>query len=98
MDYDSARAMMVSSASWADKVNPDMGRSIREGIEETPTVIKLGVSPYLYNTLYSNNPIVSLNSSIERFSHRVKKWSKDDMKKRWLAAAILQSEERIHEY
>ena len=96
MDYDKARSMLFSFATWADKINPDMGRSVREGMEETLTIIRLGVSPYLYKTLYSTNPIESLNSSLERFSHRVKKWGKGDMKKRWLASAILQSEERMH--
>jgi transposase-like protein len=96
MDYEKARIMMISFASWADKINPDMGRSVREGMEETLTIIRLGVSPYLYKSVYSTNPIESLNSSLERFSHRVKRWGKGDMKKRWLASAILQSEERMH--
>ena len=95
-DYEKARAQLNSFAKWADNINPDMGRSVREGMEETLTVIKLGVSPYLYKTVYSTNPIESLNSSLERFAHRVKKWGKGDMKKRWLASAILQSEERMH--
>ena len=95
-DYEKALALLNSFAKWADNINPDMGRSVREGMEETLTVIKLGVSPYLYKTVYSTNPIESLNSSLERFAHRVKKWGKGDMKKRWLASAILQSEERMH--
>lgn len=95
-DYEKALALLNSFAKWADNINPDMGRSVREGMEETLTVLKLGVSPYLYKTVYSTNPIESLNSSLERFAHRVKKWGKGDMKKRWLASAILQSEERMH--
>lgn len=95
-DYEKALALLNSFAKWADNINPDMGRSVREGMEETLTVLKLGVSPYLYKTVYSTNPIESLNSSLERFAHRVKKWGKGDMKKRWPASAILQSEERMH--
>jgi putative transposase len=95
-DYEKARSMMMSLASWSDKINPDMGGSVREGMEETLTVIRLGVSPFLYKTVYSTNPIESLNSSLEQFSHRVKKWRSGDMKKRWLAAAIVKAEERMH--
>lgn len=69
-DYERARAQLYSFAKWADSINPDMGRSVREGMEETLTVIKLGVSPYLYKTVYSTNPIESLNSSLERFANR----------------------------
>jgi transposase-like protein len=95
-DYKKARMAMSSLVTWSDKINPDMGRSIREGMEETLTVIRLGVSPFLYKSVYSTNPIESLNSSLEQFAHRVKKWRAGDMKKRWLAAAVLKAEERMH--
>jgi transposase-like protein len=95
-DYDKARSKMESLARWAGNINPDMAGSVREGLDETLTIIKLEVSPLLYKTLYSTNPIESLNSTFERFTHRVKKWRGGDMKKRWLAAAILKAEERMH--
>ncbi len=95
-DYEKARSLMDSLARWSEKINPDMAGSIREGMEEMLTVIRLDVSPLLYKTVYSTNPIESLNSAFERFSHRVKKWRNGDMKKRWLAAAIIQAEERMH--
>jgi putative transposase len=96
MDYGKACSLMESLSKWAEKINPDMAGSVREGMEETLTIIRLGVSPLLYKTLYSTNPIESLNSSFERFSHRVRKWSGGDMKKRWLATAIMKAEERMH--
>lgn len=95
-DYDNACLKMQSLARWADKINPDMAGSVREGMEETLTVIRLNVSPLLYKTVYSTNPIESLNSSFERFAHRVKNWRSGDMKKRWLAAAILKAEKKMH--
>ena len=95
-NYEKANALMASLATWAAKINPDMGRSVQEGMEETLTVLRLGVSPFLYKTICSTNPIESLNSSLERFAHRVKKWGNGNMKKRWLAAAILKAEERMH--
>lgn len=95
-DYEKARSQMESLARWAKKLNPDMAGSVREGLEETLTVIKLGVTPLLYKTVYSTNPIESLNSSFEQFTHRVKKWHGGDMKKRWLAAAILKAEKRMY--
>ena len=56
----------------------------------------VNVSPLLYKTVYSTNPIESLNSHFERFAYRVKRWRGGDMKKRWLAAAIVKAEERMH--
>lgn len=95
-DYEKARSILNSLARWADKFNPDMGASVREGMDETLTVIRLNVSPLLYKSVSSTNPIESLNSTFERFCHRVKKWRGGDMKKRWLASAILMAEERMH--
>ncbi len=95
-DYEKARTLMESLAKWAGKINPDMAGSVREGMDETLTVLQLNVSPLLYKTLYSTNPIESLNSTLERFARRVKKWRDGDMKKRWLAATILQAEKRMH--
>jgi transposase-like protein len=59
---------MASFASWADKINPDMGSCVCEGMDETLTVLKLGVSPYLNKRVYSTSPIESLNNSLERFA------------------------------
>jgi len=96
MDYENAVSLMQSLARWADTINPDMGSSVREGMEETLTVIKLQVSPLPYKSVYSTNPIESLNATFARYCHRVKKWRSGDMRKRWLAAAIMIAEERIH--
>lgn len=96
MDYKKAVSLMHSLARWADTINPDMGSSVREGMEETLTVIKLQVSPLLYKSVYSTNPIESLNGTFARYCHRVKKWRGGDMRKRWLAAAIMIAEERMH--
>lgn len=95
-DYEKARAQLNSFAKWADKINPDMGNSIREGLEDTLTVIRLEVPPFLYKTVYSTNPIESLNSSFANFTRRVKNWRGGDMKKRWLAASIVDAEKRMY--
>lgn len=96
MDYAKAFAAIKSFADWAYKQNPDMGKSVLEGMEESLTVIKLKVPPLLYQSVYSTNPIESLNSLFERFGRRVIRWRNGDMKKRWIAAAILQAEERMN--
>jgi len=95
-DYERALAQLNSFARWADRINPDMGNSIREGLEETLTIIRLEVPPFLYKTVYSTNPIESLNSSFANFTRRVKNWRVGDMKKRWLAASIVDAEKRMY--
>jgi hypothetical protein len=40
--------------------------SLREGLDETLTLIALGVDDVLYRTLRSTNPIENVNGSIAR--------------------------------
>ena len=80
-DYEKAHSMMNSLARWSEKIHPDIAGSVREGLDETLTVIRLGVSPLLYKTVYSTNPIESLNSSLEYFARRVKRWRGGDMRR-----------------
>jgi len=90
-EYQKAKSAMNALESWAEKINPDMGRSVREGMEETLTVVRLSVSPFIYKTVCSTNPIESLNSSLERFAHCAEEWRSGDMRKRRLSSAILKA-------
>ena len=43
-DYATARASLEGTARWLERVNPDAASSLREGLEETLTVVRLGVA------------------------------------------------------
>jgi len=77
------------------KVNPDAARSLEEGLEETCTVLRLGVSGVLLKSLSTTNPIESVNSMVATTVERVKRWRGNDMRKRWLAAAMIEAEGRL---
>jgi putative transposase len=64
-------------------------------MEETLTVIRLGITGKLKLTLQSTNPCESMISTV-RASHRnVKHWTSGDMCLRWTAAGMLEAETRI---
>jgi transposase-like protein len=42
-DLEAARASLEATARWLERLNPDAASSLREGLEETLTVVKLGV-------------------------------------------------------
>ena len=43
-DYEAAKQSLEGTAKWLSRINPDAAASLREGLEETLTVVRLGVS------------------------------------------------------
>jgi len=66
-DYDAALRRLKTTARWLDRLNPDAAASLREGLEETLTVVRLGVPDLLRRTLATTNPI---ESALERGGER----------------------------
>jgi putative transposase len=72
--------------------HPDAAASLREGLEDMFTVRRLGVSGALAKTLTNTNCIESMISIARRTTGRVTKWKDGTMKKRWVAAGMLEAE------
>jgi len=71
------------------KNHPGAAASVREGLDETLTLIALGVDDALYRTLRTTNPIENLNGSIARYTRNVKRWQDGEMVLRWIGAALI---------
>jgi transposase-like protein len=72
--------------------HPDAAASLREGLEDMFTVARLGISGPLARTLTNTNCIESMISITRRTTGRVTKWKDGAMKKRWIAAGMLEAE------
>jgi putative transposase len=72
--------------------HPGAAASLTEGLEETLTLIRLGIRGHLKKTLASTNPIESMIEIIRRTSRNVKRWQSGDMCLRWTAAGMLEAE------
>ena len=72
--------------------HPDAAASLREGLEDMFTVRRLGVGGTLAKTLTTTNCIESMISITQRTTRRVTKWKDGSMKKRWVAAGMLEAE------
>jgi len=94
-DPDAAERKLRSLAASLDESHPGAADSIREGLEETLTIARLGLSPALRKTFKSTNPIESLNDGIRTLQHNVKRWRSGKMAERWTAAASLEREKRF---
>lgn len=94
-DYDRALSLLKNAAVWLEGINPDAAASLREGMEETLTVVRLGVHADLRKTLDNTNVIESAFSVVEQVTGRVKRWRAGDMRWRWCVAGLLHVEQRF---
>ena len=94
-DYDEALRRLKTTARWLDRLNPDAAASLREGMEETLTVIRLGMPELLRRTLATTNPIESAFSVAQNVTRRVKCWREGDMRQRWCVAGLLRAESKF---
>jgi len=94
-DYAAAKQSLEDTAKWLSRINPDAAASLREGLEETLTVVRLGVSVALRRTLATTNPIESALSVTRRVTARVTRWRDGDMRQRWCAAGLLRAEAKF---
>jgi putative transposase len=70
---------------------PDAAASLREGLPETLTLMRLGIGGSLAKTLSSTYPIESMIEIARHTQRNVKRWQDGDMRKRWTAAGMLQA-------
>ncbi len=90
-----ARADLEVLAGELDRSWPDAAGSLREGMEETLTLMSLGVGGSLAKTLSSTNPCESMIEIVRHTQRNVKRWQDGDMRKRWTAAGMLQAEQQF---
>jgi transposase-like protein len=90
-----AERRLTALARSLEYEHPGAAASLREGLEETLTVTRLGLSGALRRSLRTTNLIESLNSSIETYTHNVKRWRGGAMAQRWVSAALLDAEKRL---
>jgi transposase-like protein len=86
-----AEAKLTSLAKELDKTHPGAAASLREGLQETLAVLRLGVPPTLARTLRSTNPIESMISICRNHSTNVKHWLDGQMALRWCAAGMVEA-------
>ncbi len=94
-DHVAARERLRVLAGELDRTHPGAAGSLREGMEETLTVTRLGVRGALRKTLQSTNPCESMIECVRRTSRNVKRWQSGDMALRWTAAGMLEAEQQF---
>ena len=86
-----AEAELTALAAELDKTHPGAAASLREGLAETLTVLRLGVPPTLARSLRSTNPVESMISICRDHAANVKNWQNGQMALRWCAAGMVEA-------
>ena len=86
-----ARRLLQDLARRLDDRYPSAAASVREGLDETLTILTLGLSDRLRQSLATTNPIESMISRSRHVKRNVKRWRGGQMVLRWTAAAILEA-------
>ena len=86
-----AEAELTALAGELDRTHPGAAASLREGLAETLTVLRLGLPPTLARTFRSTNAVESMISICRDHAGNVKRWRDGQMALRWCAAGMVEA-------
>jgi putative transposase len=75
-------------AAELEQKHPSAAESLREGLAETLTVKRLGLSGALERSLSSTNALENINGLIRHRTRNVRRWRDGKMVQRWTATAL----------
>jgi transposase-like protein len=88
---ETAKRLLNNMARSLQKKHPSAAASLREGLDETLTIVGLGLSPSLARSFATTNPVESLNDRIRTTARRVKRWDDGTMVLRWVLVGVLEA-------
>jgi putative transposase len=83
-----ASGLLLHVTSLPSQTPPGAAASLREGLDETLTLQRLGVTGALYRTLRGTNAIENLNGLVGHFVRHVRRWRDGRILVRWIAAGL----------
>ncbi len=95
IDPELARQRLQLLAAELERTWPDAAGSLREGLDDTLTLMRLAITGQLAKTLCSTNPCESMIEIVRHTQRNVKHWQDGDMRKRWTAAGMLVAEQQF---
>ena len=90
-DVATATRLLQDLARRLDTGHPSAAASVREGLEETLTIVALGLSEALRRSFSTTNAVESLISRTRHVKRNVKRWRGGQMVVRWVAAGVLEA-------
>lgn len=90
-DVGTARRLLLDLARRLETDHPSAAESVREGLDETLTVLGLKLPETLRRSLTTTNAAESLLSRTRHVKRNVKRWRGGTMVVRWVAAGVLEA-------
>ncbi len=90
-----AERRLTQLAAGLERTHPGAAASLREGLAETLTLQRLGVTGTLYRSLRTTNAIENLNGLVGHFMRNVRRWRDGAMLVRWIAAGLQDAQQRF---
>ena len=90
-DLKTAQRLLLDLARRLEAEYPSAAESVREGLDETLTVLTLNLSARLRRSLATTNAAESLLSRTRHVKRNVKRWRSGQMMLRWVAAGVLEA-------
>jgi transposase-like protein len=88
-----AKMMLGQLISWLEANGEDSAAaSLREGLDETLTVLRLGLPTTLCRTFSTTNAIENMNGTLRRVLRNVKRWRGEAMIQRWVALGVAEAQ------
>jgi len=88
-----AKMRLGQLASWLEANGEDgAAASLREGLDETLTVLRLGLPTTLCRTFSTTNAIENMNGTLRRVIRNVKRWRGEMMIQRWVALGVAEAQ------
>jgi transposase-like protein len=95
-DYQKAKAALLAIRKELRLINESAAASLEEGLEESLTVQRLGLSRELRKSLKTTNVIESVLALVGQKTDKIDYWKNSNQKQRWVATALLDIEPRLN--
>jgi hypothetical protein len=90
------RGCFFQLASWLESNGEDSAAaSLREGLDESLTVLRLNLPQTLGRTFATTNAIENMNGTLRRICRNVKRWQGESMIRRWIALGIGEAQSKF---
>lgn len=91
--FKTARARLLQLVSWLRSNGEDhAAESLKEGLDETLTVLRFGLPKSLYRTFATTNAIENMNGTLRHIMRNVKRWRGEGMMRRWVALGLFEAQ------
>jgi transposase-like protein len=95
-DYRKAKQRLQSIGKDLKPINKTAYNSLMEGLEETLTIQRLGLHQQLGRSFTTTNCIESINSQVEKYTKKVKRWMDSEQRHRWVIMGLVEAEAKLN--